>query len=164
MPLSLLAARTFASKLTRNNALAQAIASLASGSGPTVPIISSEQVLLSSIPPDLGDKNLLMTYPRICIYSSGIRNTQLEKFRAFSGEIGLTAEIWASADLATNVDQWIHFYVEAVGTLAQKAVGDWGDGLFFAGVYDVQFHAPKPGGLGFVELAKLTLNLNVSRG
>ena len=41
--------------------------------------------------------------------------------------------------------------------------GRLGDGMFFSGVYDVQFQSPKAGGLGFVQSAKITCSLNVSR-
>ena len=62
----------------------------------------------------------------------------------------------------TQVDQWIHFYVESVADILQTSVGDWGDGVFYPGAYEVQFNSPKAGGLGFVESAKLSLSVNVS--
>ncbi len=163
-PLSLLAAQTFLTKLTSGNALEQKITSTTAGLTIAVPAITAEQVLLSSAPPGLGDDNLALSYPRVCIYSSGLRNTQLEKFRSFSGQVAVVAEIWASDDLITNADQWIHFYVESVAEILQEAVGDWGNGLFYPGSYDVQFDPPKAGGIGFVESAKLSFNLEASLG
>ena len=163
-PLSLLAAQTFLTKLTAANALGQKITSMTAGLAVAVPTIAAEQVLLSSAPPGLGDDNLALSYPRVCIYSSGVTNTQIEKFRSFSGKVGLVAEIWASDDLITNADQWIHFYVESVAEILQGATGDWGNGLFFPGSYEVQFNPPKAGGSGFVESAKLSFNLDASLG
>jgi hypothetical protein len=110
----------------------------------------------------LADQNLQLTYPRVCIYSSTLKNSQIEKFRSFSGQVILVADIWASGDLITDVDTWIHFYVEAVTNILQSNTGDWGNGIFYSGAYDVQFQPPKPGGLGFVGAAKLTFALNVS--
>jgi len=106
--------------------------------------------------------NIQLTYPRVCLYSSNVKNTQFEKFRSFSGQVLLVAEIWASDNLATQADEWIHFYVESVGEILQNNIGDWGDGMFYGGAYNVMFQPPKAGGLGFVESAKLTLSLNVS--
>ena len=73
------------------------------------------------------------------------------------------AELWASANLLQETDQWIHFYVEAMTDILRQNIGDWGDGIFFSGAYEVQFQPPKVGGFGWVESAKVTCNLNVSR-
>jgi hypothetical protein len=161
-PKSLLAAQKLSEKLMAANALQQQITALAAASSLTVPTITTGQVVLSSASPELGDMNIQLTYPRVCIYSNNLKNTQFEKFRSFSGQVSLVAEIWASDNLATQADAWIHFYVESVGEILQSNIGDWGDGMFYGGAYDVVFQPPKPGGLGFVESAKLTLSLNVS--
>lgn len=163
LPLTILAAQKVSNLLTINNALAVQIAAIAASCNQTVPTISAGQVLLSSASPDMGDKNLQLTYPRVCLYSSGLKNLQTEKFRTLSGTVAVVAEIWASGNLASDVDQWIHFYVESVTELLRANIGDWSDGIFFSGIYDVQFQQPKAGGLGFVESAKVTCNLNVSR-
>jgi hypothetical protein len=42
-------------------------------------------------------------------------------------------------------------------------IGDWGNGIFFSGMYEVQFQPPKSGGLGYVQSAKVTLIFNVSQ-
>ncbi len=161
-PLSLLAAQKLLTRLTTGDALQQQIALVGAGLGVPVPPISGDQIVLSSAAPDLADKNIRLTYPRVCVYSGSVKNTQIEKFRAFSGQVGLVAEIWSSADLITQVDQWIHFYVESVAEILQNSIGDWGDGVFYPGSYEVLFNPPKAGGFGFVESAKLMLGLNVS--
>jgi hypothetical protein len=161
-PLSLLGAQIFLDKLTNADALQQQITAISAGIKTTVPLIASEQVVLSSIPMELADQNAQLSYPRVCVYSSNLKNSQIEKFRSFSGQVMLVAEIWASGDLITDVDAWIHFYVEGVANILQNNIGDWGNGMFYPGAYDVQFQPPKPGGLGFVQAAKLTFTLNVS--
>ncbi|MGH9619657.1 MAG: hypothetical protein ACRD45_08120 [Bryobacteraceae bacterium] len=110
----------------------------------------------------MGDDNVQLTYPRICIYPWTVKNTKAEKFRSFSGTVSVVAEIWASGDLVQQIDEWIHFYVEAYTLLLRENTGDWKDGVFFSGIYDVQFQSPKAGGLGFVESAKVTCVLNAS--
>ncbi len=161
-PLSLIAAQTFLAKLTNADALEQQITAISTGINTVIPPITSEQVVLSSIPTELADKNVQLNYPRVCIYSSNLKNSRLEKFRSFSGQLTIVAEIWASGDLITDVDTWIHFYVEGVTNILQSNTGDWGNGMFYSGIYDVQFQPPKPGGLGFIEAAKLTFAVNVS--
>ncbi|MFL6463805.1 MAG: hypothetical protein ACJ73N_05280 [Bryobacteraceae bacterium] len=111
----------------------------------------------------MNDRDIQFTYPRVCLYTSGVKNTQMEKFRSLSGSLTAVADVWASGNLVGDTDQWIHFYVEAITNILRKSVGDWGDGIFFPGVYDVQFQPPKVGGLGFAQIARISFNLNVSR-
>ncbi|MBV8553390.1 MAG: hypothetical protein JOY54_19000 [Acidobacteriaceae bacterium] len=162
LPLSLLAATKISNLLTSSNALQEQISSLASSAQSDIPVINSTHVVLSSASPDLADMNAQLGYPRVCLYCNAIQNKQSEKFRSFSGTIAAVAEVWASANLVTQVDQWIHFYVEALTELLRAQRGDWGDGFFFSGKYDVQFQPPKSGGLGFVQSAKVTCTFNVS--
>jgi hypothetical protein len=163
LPLTILVAQKVSDLLVMGNALQQQIDMIAKACNKTVPLIGLGQVVLSSASPDLGDKAVQLTYSRVCLYSAGLRNTRLEKFRSLSGSIAVVADIWASANLVDEVDEWIHFYVEAITNILGQNIGDWGDGIFFSGAYDVQFQIPKVGGIGYVESAKLTCNLNISR-
>ncbi|HEY3455870.1 MAG TPA: hypothetical protein VGK64_14790 [Bryobacteraceae bacterium] len=162
LPLTLLAARKLAGLLTTNDLLAQTITSLAQEAGITIPVISSDQVVVSSAARELGDREIEFNYPRVCVYSSQMKNTQEEKFRSFSGGIVVAADIWASGNLLDDSDQWIHYYVEALTAILRANRGDWGDGFLFSGIYDVQLQPPKIGGFGYVELARVTCGLNVS--
>ncbi len=163
LPLTILAAQKVLNLLTAEQALQQQISEIAASCNVTVPLITSAQVLLSSASAEIGDNNVQLMYPRICLYSGGVKNSQNERFRSLSGIIAVTAEIWASGNLVTDTDQWIHFYVEAMTDILRQNIGDWGEGIFFSGIYDVQFQPPKAGGLGFAQSAKVTCNLNVSR-
>ena len=162
LPLTLLAARKLAGLLTANDLLAQTITSLAQEAGITIPIISSDQVVVSSAARELGDREIEFNYPRVCVYSSQMKNTQEEKFRSFSGGIVVAADIWASGNLLDDSDRWLHYYVEALTAILRANRGDWGDGFLFSGIYDVQLQPPKIGGFGYVELARVTCGLNVS--
>ncbi len=163
LPITYLAAQKVLEILTSANALEQQINLLALEANVDLPPMPPTQVVLSSVPSDVGDNNVQLTYPRVCLYSSGLKNTQIEKFRSLSGTVAVIAEIWASGNMVTQSDQWIHFYVEGVTELLRQNIGDWGDGMFFSGSYDIQFQQPKTGGLGFVQSAKVTCSLNVSR-
>jgi hypothetical protein len=162
-PLTLLATQKFAGRLTNGNSLSQMVASLAASAQANVPAINKEQIVLTPAPAEMADRNMQLGYPRVCVYSNAAKNAQTEKFRSFSGTVTVSAEIWASGDLLTDVDQWIHFYVEGVTQVLRSNVGDWGDGMFYSGVYDLQFQPPKAGGLGFVESAKVSFTLQVSQ-
>jgi hypothetical protein len=163
LPISILSAQKILNLLTAGDALKNGIAELAASTGASIPAISSTQVMLSSISPDMADKQVQLTYPRVCLYSERIKNTQVEKFRSLSGTVAVTAEVWASANLVQQTDSWIHYYVEAMTNILRVNIGDWSDGIFFGGAYDVQFQAPKSGGFGYVQSAKVTCSFNVSR-
>lgn len=163
LPLTLLAAQKLSDLLTNANALQIELSSLATASNVTFPNVLPTQVVLSSASPDMGDRDVQLSYPRVCIYTGALKNTRTEKFQSISGSLAVIAEVWASANLATDVDQWIHFYVEGLTSILCTSAGDWGDGIYFSGQYDVQIQSPKSGGLGYVQSAKVTCVLNVSR-
>lgn len=163
LPVTILAAQKISDLLTNANALQKQISAIAASCNVNLPLITSTQVILSSANPKIDDLNLQLSYPRICLYSGGLKNTLIEKFRSLSGTVSVVAEIWASANLVNQTDQWIHFYVEAMTNILRQNIGDLGDGFSFSGVYDVQFEAPVAGGLGFVQSAKVTSSLDVSR-
>lgn len=163
LPLTIAAAQKISDLLMTGNALQQQISAVSSAANMSVPLITAAQVVLSSTVPDMGDKDLQLTYPRICLYTAAVRNAQVEKFRSLSGTVSVVAEVWASGNLLDETDQWIHYYVEAMTNILRENIGDWGDGIFFSGMYDVQLQAPKAGGIGYVESAKVTCVLNVSR-
>jgi hypothetical protein len=164
LPLTLLVAQKTSDLLTSQSALALEVAALGASASTIVPSIDRSQIFLSSAGPDLADSNLQFTYPRICLYSGLLRNSLVEKFRTLSGSVSLVADIWTSGAMATDTDRWIHFYVEAYTALLGKNIGDWGDGVFFSGQYEVNFQPPKLGGLGFLQTARITSFFLVSRG
>lgn len=162
VPITLLALQKLANYLTNGDALASQIGALSSP-GEEIPTIDASQVVITSASADIGDRNVQLTYPRVALYSGGVKNLQNEKFRSLSGIVAVVAEVWASGNMVTQSDLWIHFYVEAITEILRQNIGDWGDGFFFSGIYDVQFQAPKAGGFGFVQSAKISCNLNVSQ-
>jgi hypothetical protein len=160
-PLSLLGPTKFAEVLGLQ--FGSELQALTSQNGITVPPIPLDQILLSSASPEMADGASQFTYPRICLYSGGLKNNQIEKFRPVSGSVAVVAEIWSSGNFVTDTDRWIHFYVESFLSVIAKNTGDLGDGLYFPGQFDVQFQQPKRGGFGFAQMAKVTCTLMVSR-
>jgi hypothetical protein len=163
LPLTLVAAQKVANLLIQGNALQTQVNTIAALANQNIPTIDASRIVISSVSPDLGDKDVQLPYPRVCLYSNVVKNAQTEKFRSFSGAVGVVAETWASANLVTQTDLWIHYYVEAITGVLRDNIGDWGDGMFFSGRYDVKFQQPMPGGLGFVESAAIACSIEVSR-
>jgi hypothetical protein len=162
LPLTLLAPEKMVKLLTTNSALQIAVNTIASETGVVLPPIAPSQILVTAISPDLADKNAQLTYPRVCLYCTQVKNTQAQKFRTFSGTVALVAEVWFSGNLLSPTATGLHYYVEAVSSILRANQGDWGGGFYFTGVYDVQTQPPKPGGFGFVESARITCSLDVN--
>lgn len=162
LPLTVLTVQKLADLLVRNGQLSQNIASMAQSCNITIPGIGSGQVCLTSVGPEIGDKDVQLSYPRVCLYSAGIRNTLQEKFRTLSGSVLVVADIWSSGNLVSDAERWIQYYVEALTGILRRNIGDWGDGVFFGGLYEVQLNAPKQGGFGYVVQARISCNLTVS--
>ncbi len=162
LPLTLLATNKLLNLLTVNDALSQAIGSNAALNAINVPDLATQQIISSYVSPDIGDLNLQLTYPRVCVYTSQVLNNQREKFRAFSGTVTVIADVWSSDALEQPAELALHFFVDGITGILDANLGDWGDGFRYSGVYGVQINTPKLGGLGFVQLARVTCNLHVT--
>jgi hypothetical protein len=161
-PLTLLATNKLLNLLTLNNALSQAVNSNAAVAGVVLAPLNSDQIIASFVGPDIGDLDLQLSYPRVCIFSNQVVNNQREKFRPFSGVVSVVANVWSSASLEQQTELALHFYVEGISGLLRTNIGDWGDGCRYSGIYDVRMQIPKTGGAGFVQSAAVTCNLDVS--
>jgi hypothetical protein len=161
-PLTLLATNKLLNLFTANNSLSQAINSGAAAAGVVVAPLNTNQIIASFVAPEIGDLELQLMYPRVSIYTAQVVNNQREKFRAFSGVAVVLADVWSSASLEQPTEAALHFYVEGIAGLLRANIGDWGDGFRYSGVYNVQVQTTKIGGLGFVQPARVTCNLEVS--
>ncbi len=161
LPLTMLAASKMAGFLTANDALSQAIGLFAGQAGLNVAPLPASQVFLSSAGPNIDDMDLSLSYPRVAIYATQVKNAQREKFRSFSGNVVVSADVWSSGNLIAEAYHGLHIYVESVCSILRSNMGDWGDGFRFSGIYEAQMQAPTPGGLGFVDSARINCSLDV---
>ncbi len=163
LPMTLSAAAKLADILISNSAFENTLASIASSNGVAIPGIGARNILLSSVPSDIGDLAEQYTYPRIAVYCSSFENSHLEKFSSISGAASVVAEIWSSGNFVSDPNSWIHFYIEAFTSLIQANIGDWGDGIWYPGTFEVQIQPPKRGGFGFLQMARIQCHLLVGR-
>ena len=162
-PVTLAAVQKVAALLTTNDAIGNELNILTALALQPVPKLSTLQVYLSAAPGALTDSRQMISYPRVSIYCNKIVNKQQEKFRSLSGEVSVVSEVAITDNLLDDVQNALHFYVEAVTAILRRSIGDWGDGFFFSGEYEVAVQAPAPGGSGFVQSAKITCELGISR-
>jgi hypothetical protein len=133
------------------------LANLVAGDGGT------PQVLAQNVAADLLDKTTAVQYPAVSVYCEKITNDLREKFRSFSGTVQLAIEVRHSQDRLDGIEGALEQYADAVTQTLTASRGDWGDGMFFAGAYQVSFGAVKKGGRNFTQAAKVTFEVGVSR-
>jgi hypothetical protein len=121
------------------------------------------QVLTRNAAADLVDKTTTVQYPELTVYCEKISNDLHEKFRTFSGTVQLAVEVRHSQDRLDGIEDALEQYADAVTNTLTGSRGDWGDGMFFAGAYQVSFGAVKKGGKNFTQAAKISFQVGVSR-
>ena len=131
--------------------------------GLPLPLIPVSQIIISSAGSELLDKVEQVGYPRVAVHTAKVENTLREKFRRLSGNASAEIVISASANLLQQAEQNLHYYIEAVTDILSGNTGDWGEGMFFSGQFEVQLQPPKPGGVGFVQTATVTCTIALSR-
>jgi len=161
-PLTLMGPQKVVSLLTTNSALQMAVNAIAEQTGQVLPPIANTQIVITSISPDLADKNAQLTYPRVCVHATQVNNTHMEKFRSFSGGLVVVTDLYFSSNLITPTETGLHYYLQGIASILQANEGDWGDGFYYSGLYDVQLQPAKAGGFGFVESARITCALDVN--
>jgi len=161
-PISLLGPQKVVSLLTANSALQMAVNAITAQTGVVLPPISNSQIVITSISPDMADKNAQLTYPRVCVQTTQVNNTHMEKFRSFSGSLVVTADVWFSSNLIALTETGLHYYLQGIESILQANEGDWGDGFYYSGLYDAQLQPTKAGGFGFLESARITIALDVN--
>jgi hypothetical protein len=105
----------------------------------------------------------IVKYPVIHVYVDRIRNQLTEKFRMFSGKARTVAEVRVSQDRIDGVEEQLRLYVEAITGVLDGNRGSWGEGAFFAGGYEVAFEPVKHGGKNFIQIAKVTFEVDLSK-
>ena len=90
-------------------------------------------------------------------------NDQVEKFRTFSGRVQVAVEARVTQDRLRGLSDVLAELVDGVADVLSKNRGDWADGMFYGGKYDVAFGAIKHGGKNFLQMAKVTFDIGVSK-
>ncbi len=125
--------------------------------------LNSAQVRAQNVAPDIADKSLALEYPAANVYCEKIVNNLLEKFRAFSGNVQTAVELRYSQDRLDGLESALQYYADAIMQILNANRGDWGNGMFYAGEYQVVFGTVKHGGKNFQQTAKVTFEIGVSR-
>ena len=126
-------------------------------------LIDSSQVRVQNVAAEMAERALGVKYPAVNVYCEKIVNELREKFRAFSGRVQMAIELRQSQDRLEGIQERLELYVDATMQMLNASRGDWGDGMFFGGGYEVAYGAVKQGGKNFMQVAKVTFEIGVNR-
>jgi hypothetical protein len=149
-------------RLTGSAGMNSSIAALTEG-GATVSALNVAQVRAQNVAADLAERSGSVKYPAVQVYCEKIANQLTEKFRSFSGKVQMAIEVRHSQDRLDGLQDALELYADAATQVLTAGRGDWGDGMFYGGGYEVSFGAVKSGGRNFIQVAKVTFEIGVSR-
>ncbi len=157
-----LAAGKVVSMMTGPAGVSTQLAALAAGGPAMPPALASAQIRCQNVAADLAEKTDLVSYPAANIYCEKIVNSLTEKFRSFSGSLQMAIELRVSRDRLAGLQDDLDLYSDSVMQMLDANRGDWGDGMYYCGGYQVAFSAVKHGGKNYIQTAKVTFEIGVS--
>jgi len=119
-------------------------------------------VISQNAPVALMEKSSAVKYPVVLVYSDRVQNMLTEKFRNFSGRVRTVAEVRTSQDRIEGLEEKVRLYVDAVTQVLDANRGDWGQGMFFTGGYEVKFDPVQHGGRNILQAAKVIFEVDLS--
>ena len=132
-------------------------------SGITLPDLAPAMVVSGNVSSDLAEKTTGSQYPLFRVSCERVSNTLREKFRTFSGQAQMVVEATVTQDRLEGIEDQLHGCVEAVTAVLDQSRGDWGGGSLYNGGYDVNFSAVRHGGKNFLQAARISVVVDVSR-
>jgi hypothetical protein len=141
-------------RITGPAGLNAGLAALTLGGPDAAQVVDPAQVRAQNVAAEMAERSGAVKYPNVNVYCEGLANDLREKFRSFSGKAEMAIEV---------LEQKLEFYVDGAMQLLNESRGDWGDGMFYGGKYQVSFSPVKQGGKNFMQIAKITFEIGVSR-
>jgi hypothetical protein len=139
-----------------------AVALVAEETGVALAPIPAANILNQNVSIELSERSQAVKYPVVHVYADRVRNLLTEKFRTFSGKVRTVAEVRVSRDRMEGVEETLRLYAEAVTLVLDGNRGSWGEGAFFNGSYEVTVEAVRHGGRNFLQIAKVTFEVDLS--
>lgn len=127
-----------------------------------LPPLGANQIATQNMSFELSDRSAEVKYPSVYIYCDKIANLLTEKFRSFSGKAHMVVEVRLSQDRVDGLEKGLQLHVDAITQILEQNRGDWGQGMFYTGGYEVAFGPVKHGGRNFIQIAKITFEVGAS--
>ncbi|HTS64021.1 MAG TPA: hypothetical protein VMH28_18485 [Candidatus Acidoferrales bacterium] len=152
-----------ADRVTGPAGLNAGLAALTEGASDPAVQVDATQVRTVNVPAEMAERSGGIKYPTVNIYCEKISNQLKEKFRSFSGNVWMAIELRHSQDRLEGLQDRLELYADSAMQMLNAQRGDWGDGMFYTGEYEVSFGPVKQGGRNFIQTAKVTFEVGVSR-
>ncbi len=120
-------------------------------------------IAVQNAAPELLGRAVQVHFPAIYVYCEKLNNTLKEKFASFSGTARLVVEIRCSQDRIEGLEQQLDRYVDTTCGVLDRSRGAWQDGAFYNGAYEVLYGPVRHGGKNFIQIAKVSFEVQVSR-
>jgi hypothetical protein len=120
-------------------------------------------ILAQNASAEITEKAGQTHYPSLFVYCDKMSNPLKEKFRRFSGKAHMVVEVRHSQDRLETIEGNLQMYVDAVCALLDDSRGDWGDGAFYTGGYEVTYDAVTRGGKNYLQRARVGFDVEVSK-
>ena len=146
----------------QNDGVSARVAAIVAGDS-RLSAIGIRSIAAHNISVDVGEKSGNAQYPALLVYCDKLSNGLKEKFRRFSGKAHLVVEVWHSQDKLEGLEAHTQVYVDAVCALLDDSRGDWGEGSFYPGGYDVNYESVVRGGRNLLQKAKVSFDVEVSK-
>lgn len=150
------------SLLRGETGLGAAIVTVAMNTDADLPKIPAGQVISQNVALEIAEKAGSAKYPAIYVYCDRVVNQLREKFRTFSGKSHMVMEVRVSQDRLEGLEAKLQLYVDAITQVLDGNRGDWGQGMFYTGGYEVTFQAVKHGGKNYLQVAKVGFEVDIS--
>ncbi len=124
--------------------------------------IPPEQVFPQNVSFEVIERTSVARYPSMHVYCERVSNEMREKFRTFSGRVRMVVEIRVSHDRLEGMEEQLHGYADAVTRVLDSSRGDWGNGMYYAGGYEINFGGVKKGGRNHIQTAKVEFDVEGS--
>jgi hypothetical protein len=138
------------------------VANLMAQESVELPLIEAAQIASQNIAFETIEKTAGVTYPAVYVYCEKLNNQLTEKFRTFSGKARMAVEVRVSYDRLDTLARDVQLYAAAAAETLDCHRGEWGNGMFYGGGYQVEFGPVKKGGKNFLQTAKISFDLDVS--
>jgi hypothetical protein len=148
--------------LTGSEGIPAAVTAFSQAQNISLAAVTPVQIVAQNVAPDLSERSTFSNYPLVYVYCGKVINQLREKFRKFSGNAEMVIEFRISQDRLDDMQANLQSYIDAVTQVLDDNRGDWGDGVFFSGGYELTFGAVKHGGRNFLQLGKVSLVLEIS--
>ena len=149
--------------LKSNTGLPYSIQAIAKLTDTELPPIRCENIHGMNVAMEVAERSAGVKYPAAYVFCDRVKNSLKEKFRTFSGQVRTNIEIRVSHDRLEGVERQLQLYMDAVTEVLDNNRGDWGNGSFFGGGYEINYGQVKHGGKNFVQTARVSFELEMSR-